>query len=314
VSLPILLAPVVIDGKNGKLYAYHQVAVHRRWIAILGSQGQLGAELCRQLAGESIPLSRAQCDITDFPATREALVRLSPDAVINAAAYTKVDLAESNPGECFRLNADAVANLSSICGELDVPLVQISTDYVFCGDSARSVPCTEDEPPCPNGVYAQSKLAGEQAAAMCQKHLIVRTCGLYGPNNKPNFVNTMLRLGRERKPVRVVADQRCTPSYVFDVATGAIALLRLGAGGIYHIANGGDTTWYEFAVEVFRAARLSIQVEAITTAQYGAAAPRPSYSVLSTAKYSHFTRQPLPNWRAALHKYLASLNQSANAA
>jgi dTDP-4-dehydrorhamnose reductase len=294
-------------------------SLHRRAmrIAILGSQGQLGAELCRQLGGESVPLSRDQCDITDFPATRETLLRLSPHAVINAAAYTKVDLAEAHPSKCFRLNADAVANLATICGEMNVPLVQISTDYVFCGAPTRDVPLTEDDSPCPKGVYAQSKLAGELAAATCRNHLIVRTCGLYGPRNKPNqanFVDTMLRFARERRAVRVVADQRCTPSYVADVAAAMIALINLDAGGVYHVVNEGDATWHEFAVELFRIAGLGIHVEPITTAQFGAAAPRPAYSVLSTAKYVSLTGQPLPHWRASLQKYLASMVQTAHAA
>jgi dTDP-4-dehydrorhamnose reductase len=286
-------------------------------IAILGSQGQLGAKICRQLGGESIPLSRDHCDITDFRATGETLLQLSPHAVINAAAYTKVDLAESNSRECFRLNADAVANLAAICSEMDVPLVQISTDYVFCGDSTRIVPFTEDDSPCPKGVYAQSKLAGEHAAATWGKHLIVRTCGLYGPRNKPNqtnFVDTMLRLARERGAVRVVADQRCTPSFVADVAAAIIALVRRDAGGIYHVVNRGDATWHEFAVEVFRIAGLSVHVEPITTAQYAAPAARPAYSVLSTAKFDRLTRKPLPGWRDALTKYLACVVQTANAA
>ncbi len=199
-------------------------------IAILGSQGQLGGELCRQLDGEAAPLSHAACDIANFAATRETLVRLSPDAVINAAAYTKVDLAETNPRECFLINAEAVANLAAICAGLDVPLVQVSTDYVYCGDSIRTMAFTEDEPPCPQGVYARSKLAGEQAAATCPKHLIVRTCGLYGRRSKAtqtNFVDTMLGLGRQRATVRVVADQHCTPSNVSDVAAGISALLLL---------------------------------------------------------------------------------------
>ena len=283
-------------------------------VAILGSQGQLGAELCRQLGGESVALSRAQCDITNFAATRESLLRLSPDAVINAAAYTNVDLAESNSGECFRLNADAVGNLSVVCDELDVPLVQISTDYVFSGDSTRNSPFKEDDSPCPNGVYAQSKLAGEIAAARCRKHLIVRTCGLYGPGSKPNFVGTMLRLGRERRAIRVVADQRCTPTFVGHAANGSITLLRLRANGIYHVANTGITTWHEFALEVFQVARLSVQVDAITTSEYGAVAPRPAYSALSSAKYARLTGHPLPDWRAALQIYLVSMVQAANAA
>ncbi len=276
-------------------------------IAILGSQGQLGGELCRQLGDEAAPMSRSACDITNFPAVRETLRRLSPDAVINAAAYTKVDLAETNPRECFLINAEAVANLAAICAGLEVPLVQISTDYVFCGDSARTTAFTEDEPPCPQGIYARSKRAGEQAAATCPKHLIVRTCGLYGRRSKltqANFVDTMLRLGCERGAVRVVADQRCTPSNVSDVAYGILTLIALRAGGIYHVVNEGDTTWHEFATEVFRAARLDVRVEAISTSEYRATAPRPAYSVLSMAKFNSLTGRKLPEWRAALHDYV----------
>lgn len=277
--------------------------------AVLGSEGQLGAELVRQLGRDSLPLNRSQCDIGDFAATREALHLHRPTAVINTAAYTKVDLAEQNQQECWHLNAQAVANLAEICLELDIPLVQISTDYVFAGEANRRKPFKEDDAPNPQGVYARSKLAGEQAAAIWEKSLIVRTCGLYGPRSKPtqsNFVDTMLRLGRERDVLRVVNDQHCTPSYVKDVAAAILYLLYRRQTGVFHVVNAGATTWYDFARQIFHLTGLPVQVQPISTAEYGAPAPRPAYSVLDTSKYASVGGPKLRRWQEALADYVLS--------
>lgn len=276
-------------------------------IAVLGSEGQLGSELVRQLRTAAIALTRRDCDLGDFDATRAVLLRIAPAAVINAAGYTQVDRAEQDQRECMRLNADAVENLAQVCGEIGCTLVQISTDYVFGADTVRRQPYRELDPPGPQGVYAQSKLAGEQAAATCEKHVIVRTCGLYGRRAKPtqsNFVDTMLRLGAERDRLRVVNDQLCTPSYVRDVARGLLFLVEQGHFGLFHVVNAGATTWYDFACEILRLAGINTPVEPISTAEYGARAPRPAYSVLDTTKYRSLASPPLPTWQSALADYL----------
>jgi len=281
-------------------------------IAVTGAYGQLGAELCRLLGDNAVALEIDTLDLTDGPAVISALMELAPDALVNCAAYTQVDRAEHEPAACEAVNVTAVEHLVGACGRLDCPLVQISTDYVFGGRSYRTAPLSEDEPPSPQGVYARSKLAGEQAAARLGKHLIVRTCGLYArPSDRraANFVKTMLRLGSLRREVPVVCDQRCTPSYVPHVAEAVLSLLGIPVGqpapwGIYHVTNAGATTWYEFAKEIFRLADMDVPVRPITTDQYAAAAPRPAYSVLDTTKYESLGGPPMPTWESALNSYI----------
>jgi dTDP-4-dehydrorhamnose reductase len=281
--------------------------IHRA-IAVLGSEGQLGSEVMRQLGPAAVPLTRRDCDLGDFSVMRTVLLRLAPVAVINAAGYTQVDHAEQDERECMRINAEAVEHLATICRELICPLVQISTDYVFGADQERRRPFSETEPPGPQGVYARSKLAGEQAAASWEKHVVVRTCGLYGPRPKPtqsNFVDTILRLGRERDVLRVVNDQHCTPSYVRDVARGILFLVEQSHYGLYHVVNTGSTTWYDFAREIFRLAGIATPIEPISTAQYAARSPRPAYSDLDTAKYHSLGGPTMPPWQSALADYLS---------
>ena len=283
-------------------------------IAVTGAYGQLGSELCRLLGADAVPLDIDTLDLTDGPAVEKTLGDLCPAAVINCAAYTQVDRAESEPQQCRAVNATAVEHLARACARLDCPLVQISTDYVFGGHPERTTPYCEDDPPSPQGVYARTKREGEQAAARhVRKHLIVRTCGLYArpaDQRAGNFVKTMLRLGKAGKELRVVADQHCTPSYVPHVARAVLFLLGVPSGppapwGIYHVVNRGATTWYEFAAEIFRQAGIDVSLRPITTAEYGAAAPRPAYSVLDTTKYHALGGPAMPTWRDALEEYFA---------
>jgi dTDP-4-dehydrorhamnose reductase len=281
-------------------------------IVVTGAYGQLGGELCRLLRGDALALDIDSLDLTDGPEVLKTLDRLHPDAVINCAAYTQVDLAESNAEECRRVNATAVEYLATACGRLDCPLVQVSTDYIFGGDKYRRTPYKENDPPHPQSVYAKTKLQGEHAAAEYQKHLIVRTCGLYArPEDERarNFVRTMLDLAGQGKPLRVVDDQWFSPSYAPHVARAILFLVgynRCGAApwGIYHLVNSGATTCYNFAVEIFRQAGVDVSVEPITTADYKAAAPRPAYSVLDTGAYNNQGGPPMPNWKAALAEYI----------
>jgi dTDP-4-dehydrorhamnose reductase len=277
-------------------------------IAVTGVGGQLGSELARQLGHDCLPLDRRACDLTDPLAVGRALNHMRPRAVINAAAYTKVDLAEKEVDLCRLVNATAVGRLAEVCGQLDCPLLQVSTDYVFDGYPPRNTPLTENDPPQAKGIYASTKLAGELAARSNPRHFVVRTCGLYGrlaPDAKSgNFVETMLRLGRERGHVRVVDDQHCTPSYVPHVARAIRFLIGTEAYGTYHVVNAGATTWHDFAAEIFRLAGMQVRLERITTAEFGAAAPRPAYSVLDTAKYHSLGGPKMPNWREALREYL----------
>jgi dTDP-4-dehydrorhamnose reductase len=281
-------------------------------IAITGAAGQLGRELCRQLGDKAIGLERNTLDLANPDAVRRVIDELRPSAVINCAAYTKVDLAEKEPDLCRKVNALAVEYLAEACRANDCPLVQISTDYVFGADASRATPYQETDTPGPQSVYARTKLEGEQHAATWEKHLIVRTCGLYAPASRTgNFVETMLRLAREGKLLRVVDDQFCTPSYVPDVARAVLFLLSKAAFGTYHVVNTGETTWRRFAEEIFRQSHLNVSVHPITTEEYHAPAPRPRYSVLDTGKYHQLGGPPMPPWRDALSQYLKETRNPA---
>jgi dTDP-4-dehydrorhamnose reductase len=281
---------------------------------VLGAPGQLGRDLVPGLPGEVIPLGRADVDLTDAVALRTRLTDSRPDVVVNCAAYNFVDKAESEPESAFAVNAWAVRNLAGVCRDLDCTLVHFSTDYVFGLDRARSTPLTEDDPPGPVSVYGLSKLAGEYLVrSTCPKHVIIRTCGLYGVwgsgGKGGNFVETMLRVAGQGKPLRVVDDQRCTPSFTADVATAAVTLIQSGALGLFQVTNAGDCTWYEFAREILRASGMSAELTPITSSEFGAAARRPGYSVLSNDKLNSVGVTRPRAWSEALAGYLAERRQ-----
>jgi dTDP-4-dehydrorhamnose reductase len=278
-------------------------------ILVTGSGGQLGSELCRQLGQRAIPIDVDRLDITSEEQVHRIIEQLRPDCVINTAAYTAVDKAETDSQRCLAVNRDGVRYLADATRDAGARLVQISTDYVFGRQPVEARPWKEEDQPHPAGVYAQSKLAGEVEAASNPNHLIVRSCGLYGrpgPTATGNFVATMLRLGRERPSVRVVNDQRCTPTWVPELAATICFLTGHDLTGIVHVTNRGETTWFEFAGEIFRVAGIPCQVEPISSAEYGSPVPRPPYSVLDTSKYDASGGPKMSNWRDALRSYLLS--------
>lgn len=287
-------------------------------IAVTGAYGQLGGEWCRQLGADAIPLDIDTLDLTNGPAVVDRMLSLAPEAVVHCAAYTQVDKAEEEPVLCRAVNATAVEHLAAVCGRLDCPLVQISTDYVFGASPKNPRPWRVDDPPSPQGVYARTKLEGEETASRHPKHLIVRTCGLYArPSDlrATNFVRTMLRLGQSRRELQVVSDQHCTPTYVPHLVRAGRFLLdgaRVGAvpWGIYHVTNAGQTTWFDFAAEIFRLASLPVAIHPITTAEYGARAPRPSYSVLDLSAYHALGGPAMPTWQSALEEYFSEWKPS----
>jgi dTDP-4-dehydrorhamnose reductase len=275
-------------------------------IAVTGSNGQLGCELCRRLGANAIPLALPAFDITDRECVFEFMETERPQIVINCAAYTLVDQAENEAELCRRINTEAVRFWADACKQINSMLVQISTDYVF-GGSDRRVPYTEMDSPAPLCVYGRTKRDGELAALTAERSLVVRTCGLYGHTpRKTNFVKTMLRLAADRDRLRVVNDQQCTPSYVPHVAEGIMALIDKQATGIYHLVNSGSTTWYGFALEIFRQSNIDVSVVPITTAEFAARARRPAYSVLDTSKYRALGGPPMPAWECGLAEYFAA--------
>src|SRR5262245_29679572 len=200
-------------------------------IAVFGAPGQLGRDLCPRLAGDVFPLTRADAELTQADAVRRKLSELRPDVVVNCAAYNFVDQAESEPEAAFAVNAWAVRNLAQVCRDLGTLLVHVSSDYVFGLDAERRTPWTESDSPGPISVYGLSKLAGEYLVrSISPQHLVVRTCGLFGVGGAggkgKNFVETMLRVGGQGRPLRIVADQRCTPSYTADVASAIATLIE----------------------------------------------------------------------------------------
>ena len=284
---------------------------------VLGSAGQLGRDLCPRLPGEVIPLTRAQVDLTQPVTLREVLGGLRPDVVINCAAYNFVDRAESEPAAACAVNTWAVRDLAVACRNLGSPLVHFSSDYVFGLDEGRRSPYAETDAPGPVSVYGLSKLAGEYLVrSLCPKHFIIRTCGLYGVGGSGgkggNFVETMLRLAQQGKPLRVVADQICTPSYTVDVARAAVALVQTGRYGLYHVTNCGACSWHQFAGTIFEQAGVRTDLAAITSREYGAPARRPGYSVLGMAAYEALGLATPRPWQDALAAYLEERRQKAS--
>jgi dTDP-4-dehydrorhamnose reductase len=276
--------------------------------AVIGAAGQLGRDLCARLP-DVVSLARAQADLTQPEPLRAMLTELRPDMVINCAAYNFVDKAETEPDAAFAVNAWGTRSLALICRDIKCVLVHISTDYVFGLERSRHIPYDETDAPGPVSVYGLSKLAGEHLVrSICPKHFVVRTCGLYGVwgsgGKGTNFVETMLRRAAEGKPLRVVADQVCTPSYTVGVAAALAELIATGQFGLYHVTNAGACSWYEFARRIFQLAGVSADLAATTSQDYAAPARRPGYSVLNTDKFAAL-RLPRPRpWQEALAAYL----------
>lgn len=282
-------------------------------ILITGAQGQLGLALQRQFANrhEVVAFSRADLDITQLASCRAAIDEHRPQIVLNCAAYTAVDRAESDSAAAMAINGEGAGQLARACRELDVFPVHFSTDYVFDGEAQR--PYTEDDAVSPQSVYGRSKLVGEQAVAReSPQHLILRLSWVYG-NDGANFYKTMLRLAAERPELRVVADQFGTPNCTVDLATGVASAIdrprqELDArSGLYHLSSTGVTSWCEFARAIVqRTSGESVVVRAITTSEYPTAAKRPAYSALDGRRFAATFGWASPSWQDGLQRCLAA--------
>ncbi len=281
-------------------------------IALIGATGQLGSDLLPLLSGDTVPLRHLDIELGDDASVQSKLEAIGPDVVINCAAYNLVDRAEDDPIAAFQVNAFGPRRLAKFCASRDAVLVHFSTDYVFGLDRSRAKPYSETDSPGPLGVYGQSKLSGEFAVrSICPKHFVIRTCGLYGQAarrgaGKGNFIETMLRLGRERPELRVVSDQVCTPTSTHDLAAAVVSLLQTTEYGLYHATNSGHMNWHELASEALRLAGISTPIVPISTTQFGAKAPRPAYSVLNCDRLARVLGRSLPDWHDALARYLKS--------
>lgn len=270
---------------------------------LLGAGGQLGRAFCQEAAGrcEVTAFLRRQADITGTARLAELVAEHRPDLVVNAAAWNYVDRAEAEREAAWEVNARAPGRLAEICKDAGCLLVHVSTDYVFGG--AGQAPYRESDPPAPLSAYGASKLAGEEAVARAGgRALVVRTAWLFGPGGN-NFVEKVLRQGREGQLLRVVSDQRGNPTYAGDLARAILHLVERGVEGLVHATNAGSATWHEFAREILRQAGTELEVEPITLASLSSPARRPADSRLDTRALEERGFR-MPPWPDALARYL----------
>ncbi len=290
-------------------------------VLLLGVNSQLGHDLLPALAGHSIVTTGRQdlpgapnhhvLDLADTAALHALVLAERPQVIINTTAFHRVDDIEHDVSEALRMNGHVPHQLALVSRETNAVLVHVSTDYVF--DGAKRAPYVESDPVAPLSAYASSKVAGEWLVRNtgCM-HLIVRSCGLYGlagsAGKGGNFVNTMLRLAKEGKPIRVVDDQVCTPTFTQDLARQMVTLiehaLQRGAWGTYHVTQSDDCTWHEFATEIFRLAGLTVDLAPTSSAAFRQPATRPPYSVLENAGLQLLGIDGMRPWQTALADYL----------
>jgi dTDP-4-dehydrorhamnose reductase len=293
-------------------------------VLVTGQHGQIATAL-RERAGagvDLIALGRPEFDFAEPAGLANAIAAAKPDIVINAAAYTAVDKAESEPQLAHRINAEAAGIVAAAAAVIGAPILQLSTDYVFNGAFER--PYREDDRTAPLGVYGASKLAGEAAVTAANpRHVIVRTAWIYAPFGA-NFVRTMLRLGETRGTLRVVADQRGCPTNALDIADALLAVARQflahpddeRLAGVFNMVGGEATTWADFAEGVFaqgeRLGRRPVKVERIATSEYPTPAKRPANSRLDCSKLAEIYGLRLPGWQASLPACVARLLTATN--
>ena len=272
-------------------------------VVITGAGGMLGQDVvtvANSLGHQVTALAREDLDVTDPARVERTIVREKPGAVINCAAYTDVDGAEENESEASLVNAEGAGFVAAAADKVGAKVVYVSTDYVFDGSKRGGYIETDETDPIQ--VDGRSKLAGERATSLADgRSFIVRSSWLFGPGGS-NFVETMLRIGGEGKPVMVVHDQVGCPTYTGHLAAGLVRLIDSAAYGVHHMAGGGSCSWYEFAQEIFDQAGVECHVMSGTTEMLARPAPRPAFSVLGTERPDPIR---LPHWRQGLAEYLA---------
>lgn len=278
-----------------------------RKVIITGGEGQLGCALRDHILAKEFHLAicpRDLIDITDPTSITNAFDRFSPDIVINSAAYTAVDKAEQEQEQCMRVNHQGARNIAAACQALQIPLIHLSTDYVFDGTSQS--PYREDDAANPINCYGSSKWQGEQAVReQCEQHIILRTSAIFSEYGN-NFLKTILRLAKERKVLRIVADQVTCPTYAGHLASAIYTIAKQPSHwGTYHYCDAMPASWHEFAAAILEMARqhqplLVETIDAITTADYPTPAKRPAYSVLNCSKIEKYFGMTQANWAEAI--------------
>ncbi len=280
-------------------------------ILVTGVKGQLGHDVVNELTKrdiEAVGVDIEEMDITDPVSVDRVIKETAPDAVIHCAAYTAVDAAEENEELCRKVNADGPQNIANVCKELDIKMIQISTDYVFGGEGTHF---WKPEDACePQSVYGRTKYQGELAVRnTLEKYFIVRIAWVFGINGK-NFVKTMLNLAKTHDTIRVVNDQFGSPTYTYDLARLLADMVVTDKYGVYHATNEGICSWYEFACAIFQEAGISVNVVPVTTAEYAAKAKRPANSRMDNNKLTENGFEKLPAWQDALARYVALLTEN----
>lgn len=277
-------------------------------VLVTGVRGQLGYDVVRELKKrqiEAVGVDVEEMDITDPAQTETVIQEAAPDAVIHCAAYTAVDAAEDNEELCREVNARGTENVARICGEMNIKMMYISTDYVFDGKGTR--PWEPDDPRDPLNVYGQTKYEGELAVEKyVKKFFTVRIAWVFGVNGK-NFIKTMLNLGKTHDKLTVVNDQTGSPTYTYDLARLLADMIQTEKYGRYHATNEGICTWYEFACEIFRQAGIDVEVAPVTSDEYPSKAKRPENSRMSKKKLKENGFELLPSWQDALKRYLKEI-------
>ena len=283
-------------------------------VLVTGVGGQLGYDVMKVLKERNIDCIGAdlkEFDITDFAAAHRFITAYGPDAVIHCSAYTAVDRAEDEPELCHRVNVLGTENIAKICKEIDAKMIYISTDYVFPGTGEDYYEA--DAIKGPQNVYGQTKLEGELAVKdILNKYFIVRISWVFGINGN-NFIKTMLKLGKERNELNIVADQIGSPTYTADLAPLLCDMIATDKYGTYHATNEGLCSWAEFAEEIFKQAGLSCKVNHIKTEEYPTRAVRPKNSRMSKKSIEAVGLTRLPAWQNAVARYLEEMGSNGNA-
>lgn len=278
-------------------------------VIVTGSKGQLGSDIILELRKngfEAVEADLPEFDITDSQTVSDFISQSKADAVIHCAAYTNVDLAESEKEICQKINCDGTSFIAKACEKNSIKMIYISTDYVFSGEGEEAFETQSPKSPC--NYYGKSKLDGETAVTEnCSKYFIVRISWVFGENGK-NFVKTMLRLSKEKSEISVVNDQTGSPTYTKDLAVLLCDMVQTEKYGIYHATNEGYCTWAEFASAIMELSGASTKIKPILSSEYKSAAVRPANSRLSKASLDENGFKRLPSWQNALERFLRNMN------